>query len=272
MYIKVNNPNDFVRKFLCKQFNNYDISDIESVSDIVDSFQYICNFFPKIHEFILKIMYQDYFVERKGLGQKYESCKDIDELYFKISEDPFLIVEMLQEVFNFSQSSFLQKKEKLSILNTTLKYEENINELYKLDLLQYCRKLTKEDLLCLFYDFILKYNNYDEIDREFYATDDLEDFIFELYGVDLGNYCALSNQIIEEGYYFLKNKSTVDKLRDADNDRLLFLENNKLNCLNHAMIDDDLFLSDILYYFIEFNKLSEVQQQEIKIKIKKQFL
>lgn len=268
MYIEINNPNDYIRNTLCNTFNNFDFSDIEVISDVVDKFQNMHNFDPKIYNMLIKSMYQCYFIERKSNNQKYKNCVDDTSIYEHISNDPYFIIEMLLEVFNFCNKSFLKRRETISKVNGYKEDLININALYIFDLLEYTRPIIKEDLLHIYYEEDSELENVSEFDRFFYTQDKVEDFIYLLYSTDIKNYFLLATQILEEGYYLLKHKCSLEKAENFDEELIKHLENTPLEDLKELMMEEEHLLSDILYYFIEYNNLSDEEQEKIKTKIK----
>ena len=68
-------------------------------------------------------------------------------------------------------------------------------------------------------------------------------------------------------YCFLKNKSSLEKVENFDEELIKHIENTSLEDLKQLMMEEEHLLSDILYYFIEYNSLSNEEQLKIKTKI-----
>jgi len=272
MYIEFNNPNDVVRDWIVGAFNGMDISDDNIIDEIINIFNQLREDSIDSYQLVLSIMYQDYFIDSNCKGKAYKSINDFYDLEQQTEEDYIFLLDLLVSVFSFYNKDFLDKKYSLLKCSDYTEYLKSINLYYSLDIFKYCRDFTKEDLLYWYYE---NYNNCceeDERDKEFIALDNVSDLLYGLYAKDRKCYFSLIKEVMEEGYYYIKNESSPNILEEYGYELITKLENTNFKKLSNVILDDDLFLSDVLYCFIEYNKKNKQEQMNLKQKTKKLFI
>lgn len=268
MQIKFDNPNEYIRTQIVDIIETYGPYSEDDINKMIEFVYFFRERQPEIYKAFLGVIYSSYVEQNIFKKREYVGFDTIEELDSVLGDAPALLIEMLDETDIFARKSHMEKREILLKSKNCQKYLAEFNPFYVFDLLEYARELTKEDLICHYYEKYNELQDEAETNREIFSLDSLGDLLFELHSVDIKNYINLAQTILQEGYYSLKWKS-LKEIPDVFEEEILSqLESKEFTIYKLAMIAPEFLCSNILRHFIGYNSKSKEEQKELKYKIK----
>lgn len=263
--MEVNNFNQQIRMCILKKMDDLKFDVLTNTIIVVDEFNYLKLNNKLFFDQLLRTLYQDYKLTHIYYNEPYEDFEYLDDLTFYLNEKPEDYIELLLSSCRFVNEDIYGKRR---ILQSDSLFMKNFNPLYILDLCEFCTDFTKRDIIDCHNN---AYNSIEESDsnRSIYALDETLNFLYGIYTNDRDNYRTLINDVIKEGYIFIKHSSYDKKIPNYQEIVLDSVEKKDWCLIGDSIDSDDVIIMSLLDAFIEYNKGTENEKERIKEKVMK---
>lgn len=246
-----------------------------------------------LYKQIIGVVFVDYYVNLLGynLMEVEDDYQAVDLAQFRhfenshdvvlfLEENPEYFMPMLGGCLEFCLAEPEEKRSLLNLCRGMERYLMAINPFHMLDRVEYCRNLTKEDVILKHrnilqdYEEMTEYENkeIEEVieDRELnndLAIYDTAHYLRNIFSFNEKNYRLLILDILED-YYKYELYKGLNK-QDVNEEIIDIIEKNNLSDLVEITIEDQTGLVDILSPFIEYHRQDKKFQKKVNGEIKK---
>lgn len=222
-----------------------------------------------------ELEYEEHIKKLKSSAKELIALKSINEVIKYIEKDDNILIAFIESARDIT---CLFHDEKRDLYSREISHYKNLNNIYPLhflDILEYTKQLTKEDLIILqrnYYETIdMAYD--EEIEEQKYYESSINfvaDTLMDEFNQDCYNYKMILLDIIPDYYEYAKFLifNNISGKEEIDRKLLKFIETNSLHEILNETLKNKNSLCEIIKYFIEYNYKTTKQKEGIIKNIK----
>ncbi len=213
---------------------------------------------------------EEHFKKLKVSAKELLNLNNINEVIKYIEKDNTILIDFIESSRDIL---CLFNDEKKDIYSREMSHYKNLSGIYPLhflDILEYTKQLTKEDLIILqrnYYKTIDTIDYEETTEQEFYESsiNFVADTLIDEFNQDCYNYKMILLDIIPDYYEYAKFLlcNNIKGKEEIDRKLLKFVETNSLYEIVNETIKNKSSLCEIIKYFIEYNYKTSKQKESI---------